>query len=102
MWSPPQKYITSYMVSQQFAQKDISLPGKLKTLTWEEIPTTLKDGVETHKLDRKSSLVQAVTAQRTIDVHSFLDQYDNDDNNDQEEGEDKRTSELADLIHTCA
>ena len=41
-------------------------------------------------------------AQRTIDVHSFFDQYDNGDNSEQDEGEDKCTSELADLIHTSA
>lgn len=101
MWSPPKKYITSYMVSKQFAQKDISLPGKLKSLAWEEIPKTLKDGVATHKLNRKSALVQAVTAQRTIDVSSFLEQDDNDDDDDdkdQEEGEDKGMCEPVD---TC-
>jgi hypothetical protein len=102
MWSPPKKYITSYMVSNQFAQKDISLPGKLKSLAWEERPKTLKDGVETHKLNRKSALVQAVTAQRTIDVYSFLEQDDNDDDDkDQEEGEDKGMCEPVDLIRTC-
>jgi hypothetical protein len=62
-----------------------------------------KDGVETHKLNHKSALVQAVTAQRTIDVYSFLEQdyNDDDDDKDQEEGEDKGMCEPADLIHTC-
>ena len=57
MWSLPKKYITSYMVSNQFAQKYISLPGKLKSLAWEEIPKTYKDRVKTHKLNYKSVLV---------------------------------------------
>lgn len=92
MWSPPQKYMARYMASNHFAQKDISLPGKLKFLTWEDVPKSLKDGVETHTLNRKSTLVQAVTAQRTIDVDSFLDEDDKDNDDDQEEGEDKGTS----------
>jgi CO dehydrogenase/acetyl-CoA synthase beta subunit len=100
MWSPPPKYIARYMESNRFGQKDVSLPKKMKSLTWEDLPMSLKDGVETEKLNRKSTLVQAVTAQRIIHVDLFLDE-DHEEEENQGEGEDKGTSKMTDLVGTA-
>jgi hypothetical protein len=82
------------MESNRFARKEISLPKNLKSLTWEDVPRLSNDGVEIHKVNRKSTLVQAVTAQRTINVDLFLDE-NHEKEEEQGEGEDKGTSEMA-------
>jgi hypothetical protein len=50
MWNPPTQYISRYLESDRFVNKEFSLPKTIKSLPWDELPATAKDGVEILKV----------------------------------------------------
>jgi len=82
MFNPPTTYIDKVLESKQFPKYDLSLPKadcKSVSLFDDELPDYLLDGIQVHKLSRKSELVQAVTAQQTLDADDFLSTQNDDD-----------------------
>jgi uncharacterized protein (UPF0548 family) len=77
---PPTTYINKVLESQQFPKYDLSLPRDCKFVSlFDELPPDDLDGIQVHKLSRKSELVQAVTAQQTLDANEFLSMIQDDD-----------------------
>lgn len=52
MFNPPVRYVNKVLTSKKFAQYDLSLPKKTKSVAFDELPAVLssKDGVEIHKV----------------------------------------------------
>jgi len=86
MFNPPTKYVSKVMDSKKFAQYDLSLPKKIKSVSFDELPLSKKDGVDIHKLPRKSTLVQAVTAQQTLNAKDFMSVSQENDDDENETG----------------
>jgi len=110
VWSPPSRYITKCLESPSLTiQKSISAPVEnRKNKDWESLfEDTLKipfkkDGVVVHELGRKSDFLQSVTAQASLDVNSFMQEGDDDDNTGEKEIENQREAMLELLYDSAA
>ncbi len=95
LFPPSQKYLQKLADSPVLDRCTLSIQTK-KTM-WDDLKLD-NDGVEIHKMPRSSELVQAVSAQFTLDVDEFLEVGDDDDDDEEEEKNTELKDELLDIL----
>lgn len=80
--APPVKYLQRLVDSPRLETRKISI--KTKKTKWDDL-FLKRDGVEIHKLPRKSELTQAFTAQVSVTADALLKQFKVADDQEQED-----------------
>jgi hypothetical protein len=83
--APPVKYLQRLVDSPRLETRKLGI--KTKKMKWDDLFLG-KDGVEIHKLPRKSELTQAFTAQVSVTADALLEQFNVVDDQE-EEGDDQ-------------
>lgn len=82
LFSPNQKYLQKIADSPLLEKRPLGI--QTKKTKWDDLMLT-EDGVEIHKLPRKSELVQAVSAQLSLTPDALLEEFQTEDEDEKEE-----------------
>lgn len=84
--APPVKYLQRLVDSPRLETRKLGI--KTKKTKWDDLFLD-KDGVEIHKLPRKSELTQAFTAQVSVTADALLEQFNVAGGQEEEDGDDE-------------
>jgi hypothetical protein len=81
MFAPNQKYLQKLASAPWLEKRALSV--KTKKTKWDDL-TLEEDGIQVHKLPRKSELVQAVSAQLSLSTDSFFEELSTGNEEDED------------------